>query len=252
MYTDEMNTNSPKISNNILLSHLSADEQEKIASDLRIVTLPLGEIICQTGEKLDYVYFPISGIISLLYVLENGGCAEIAVVGNEGFIGVPILLSGETMPYEIVVQVESEALRMPVQKFTKLLNQSFSFKNILLNYVQALMNQISQTAVCNRHHTIDQQLCRWLLLSLDRLPNNEVCMTQELISHMLGVRREGVTAAASKLQKENLIEYKRGVIQVLDRSKLEKMCCECYEAVSKEYSRIFPRISEEKIYSRTK
>lgn len=234
-----MNINFNNLSDNFLLSLLSSDEQATISSAVKLVPVNIGEIICEPGAKLEYVYFPISGMFSLLYILENGGSAEIGVIGKEGFVGVPILLGGETMPHQVIIQGSGEAFRMPVYHLTKLFNQSISFRNILLHYMQALMTQISQTAVCNSHHKIDQRLCRWLLLSLDRLSGNELCMTQELISIMLGVRREGITSAASNLQKEKIIDYSRGTICVLDRHKLEERCCECYEVVKKEYSRLF-------------
>ena len=200
--------------------------------------MPLGQVIYESGRELDHVYFPTTSIVSLLYVMEDGASAEIAVVGHEGIVGISIFMGGASTPSRAVVQSAGEAFRLPAQYLRTEFNRSGSFQHVLLRYTQSLITQMAQTAVCNRHHSVDQQLCRWLLLSLDRLPSNELVMTQELIANMLGVRREGVTASAGKLQDANVIEYRRGHIKVLDRKKLERMSCECYEVVRKESERL--------------
>jgi len=225
---------------NHLLAALSADEFARISSNLEWVPLPLGEAVCEPGMKMHYVYFPITSIVSLLYVMEDGASAEIAVVGNEGLVGVSLFMGGETTTSRAVVQSAGHAFRMKGALLKAEFFRAGPMQRLLLRYTQALLTQMAQTAVCNRHHSVDQQLCRWLLLSLDRLPSNELIMTQELIANMLGVRREGVTEAAGKLQQAGLIEYRRGHITVLDRAGLETRVCECYAVVKKEFDRLLP------------
>jgi CRP-like cAMP-binding protein len=194
----------------------------------------------ESGDQLQHVYFPTASIVSLLYVMADGASAEIAVVGNEGIIGIALFMGGETMPTRAVVQSAGHAYRLKGQVLKEEFNRAGELQHLLLRYTQALLTQMSQTAVCNRHHSVDQQLCRWLLLSLDRLPSNELTMTQELIANMLGVRREGVTEAAGKLQNAGLIHYSRGHIKVLDRPRLEARACECYQVVKTEFDRLLP------------
>jgi CRP-like cAMP-binding protein len=203
--------------------------------------MPLGQVVYESGATPRHVYFPTTAIVSLLYVMENGASAEIAVVGNEGIIGVAIFMGGHSTPSRAVVQSAGRSLRLKAEIVEREFNQAGAVLHLLLRYTQALLTQMAQTAVCNRHHSLDQQLCRWLLLSLDRLSGDELIMTQELISNMLGVRREGVTETALKLQKAGLIRYRRGRITVLDRPGLEKRTCECYAVVKKEYARLLPR-----------
>ena len=202
--------------------------------------MPLGEVLYESGARLDHVYFPTTCIVSLLYVLENGASAEIAVVGNEGILGISLFMGGETTPSRAVVQSAGYGYRLRAPLLKEEFNRAGPMLRLLLRYTQALITQMTQTAVCNRHHSIEQQLCRWLLLSLDRLSSSSLTMTQELIANMLGVRREGVTEAAGKLQAEGLIEYSRGKITVLDRNKLEARVCECYSVVKREYDRLLP------------
>jgi CRP-like cAMP-binding protein len=204
------------------------------------VQLPLGEVIYESGGELRHVYFPTTAIVSLLYLMEDGASAEIAVVGNDGIVGVALFMGGESMPNRAVVQSAGHAYRVPGPLLKEEFRRGGSLQRLLLRYTQALLTQMAQTAVCNRHHSVDQQLCRWLLLSLDRLPTSELSMTQELIANMLGVRREGVTEAAGKLQKAGLIQYSRGHITVLDRPALERQACECYQVVKKETDRLLP------------
>jgi CRP-like cAMP-binding protein len=205
------------------------------------VSLPLGQVIYESGVELKQVYFPISGcIVSMLYVMEDGASAEIAVVGNEGMIGIALFMGGGTTPSRAIVQSAGQAFVLPAGSLKSEFETHGKLQVVLLRFTQALITQMSQTAVCNRHHSVDQQLTRWLLLSLDRLPGNELCMTQELIANMLGVRREGVTEAARKLQALQLIQYTRGRIKVLDRPGLEARVCECYAVVKKEYDRLLP------------
>jgi len=225
---------------NHLLAALSADEFARISSNLEWVPLPLGEAVCEPGMKMHYVYFPITSIVSLLYVMEDGASAEIAVVGNEGLVGVSLFMGGETTTSRAVVQSAGHAFRMKGALLKAEFFRAGLMQRLLLRYTQALLTQMAQTAVCNRYHTVDQQLCRWLLLSLDRLPSNELVMTQELIANMLGVRREGVTEAAGRLHRAGLIEYRRGHITVLDRAGLETRVCECYAVVKKEFDRLLP------------
>ena len=225
---------------NHLLAALSPDERERIYPHLRLVEMPLGKALYESGDVLRHVYFPIDSIVSLLYVLADGASAEISVVGNEGLIGIALFMGGETTPSRAIVQSAGHAYRLIGQQLKEEFHRSGQMQLLLLRYTQALITQMAQTAVCNRHHSLDQQLCRWLLLSLDRLQGNELAMTQELIANMLGVRREGVTEAALKLQAVGLIRYARGHIVVLDRHGLEKRTCECYAVVKKEYDRLLP------------
>lgn len=227
-------------SSNQLLAALPNEEWQRWEPNLEMIDLQLGQVLYESGGKMTYAYFPIDAIISLLFVLENGACAEIAVVGNEGIIGVSLFMGGQTTPSRAVVQSAGTCIRLNAEKLIKEFNLSLPVMHLLLRYMQALMTQATQTAVCNRHHTLDQQLCRWLLLSMDRLPTNKLVMTQELIANMLGVRREGVTEAAGKLQKAGLISYARGKIEVKDRLGIEHRSCECYLVVKKEYDRLLP------------
>jgi len=227
---------------NHLLAAFSAEVQERIFPQLELVNLELGEALYESGDTMKNVYFPIDAIVSLLYVMENGASAEIAVVGNEGIVGVALFMGGESTPSRAVTQSEGLAYRLAGQKLKDEFNRHGDVLHLLLRYTQALITQMTQTAVCNRHHSIDQQLCRWLLLSLDRLSDNKLNMTQELIANMLGVRREGVTEAAGKLQKLGVIEYNRGHITVLDRPHLEELSCECYAVVRRETDRLLPHI----------
>ncbi len=233
-------TSRPDPRENRLLAVLKQPEFERIASHLELVPMPLGEVLYESGGTLDWVYFPTDTIVSLLYVLEDGASAEIAVVGREGVVGIALFMGGQTMPNRAVVQSAGRAYRLKGTILTQEFNRSGAVQHLLLRYTLALLTQMAQTAVCNRHHTVDQQLCRWLLLSLDRLPSNELSMTQELIANMLGVRREGVTEAAGKLQRAGLIDYHRGLITVLDRPALEARVCECYEVVRAEFRRLLP------------
>lgn len=225
---------------NRLLAVLPVADFERLLPHLKLVPLPLGEVLYESGIELRYVYFPTDSIVSLLYVMEDGDSAEIAVVGNEGVIGVSLFMGGETTPSRAVVQSAGRAYRLPGQALKQEFIRGAAMQHLLLRYTQALLTQMAQTAVCNRHHSLDQQLCRWLLLSLDRLASNELVMTQELIANMLGVRREGVTEAAGKLQQAGLIHYSRGHITVLDRAGLEARTCECYAVVKKECDRLLP------------
>jgi CRP-like cAMP-binding protein len=225
---------------NHLLAALPDPESERLYPHLELVPLPLGEVLYESGDQLQHVYFPTGSIVSLLYVMADGASAEIAVVGNEGIIGIALFMGGETMPNRAVVQSAGHAYRLKGQVLKEEFNRAGELQHLLLRYTQALLTQMSQTAVCNRHHSVDQQLCRWLLLSLDRLPSNELTMTQELIANMLGVRREGVTEAAGKLQSAGLIHYSRGRITVIDRPRLERRACECYQVVKTEFDRLLP------------
>ncbi len=227
---------------NQLLAALPAAERERWLPQLERVDMPLGEVLYESGATLKHVYFPITAIVSLLYVMENGASAEIAVVGNEGVVGISLFMGGGSTPSRAVVQSAGEGFRLKAAAITEAFNRSGPVMHLLLRYTQALITQMAQTAVCNRHHTLDQQLCRWLLLSLDRLEGDELVMTQELIANMLGVRREGVTEGATKLQKAGLIRYARGHITVLDRAGLEERTCECYAVVKKEYDRLLPAL----------
>jgi len=225
---------------NRLLAALPDDGLQALQPFLEAVPLPLGMVVYESGGTQGYVYFPTSSIVSLLYVLEDGASAEIAVTGNEGLVGIALFMGGETTPSRAVVQSAGHGYRMRAAVLKKAFEAGGDLQHLLLRYTQALITQMTQTAVCNRHHAVEQQLCRWLLLSLDRLPANELVMTQELIANMLGVRREGVTEAAGKLQAEGLIHYSRGRITVPDRRRLEARVCECYAVVKKEYDRLLP------------
>ena len=229
---------------NHLLAALPDADWQRWAPQLESVDMPLGRVLYESGVALTHIYFPSSAIVSLLYVMEDGASAEIAVVGWEGLVGVSLFMGGESTPSRAVVQSAGRGFRLRAAVLKAEFNSSAPVMHLLLRYTQALITQMSQTAVCNRHHTLDQQLCRWLLLSLDRLRGSELVMTQELIANMLGVRREGVTEAALKLQKAGLIRYARGHITALDRPGLEARSCECYAVVKKEYDRLLPdRIS---------
>ena len=232
----------PNPKHNRLLDALSAAELKRIRPDLQPVAMTLGEVVYESGRELSYVYLPIDCIVSLLYVLENGASAEIAVVGNEGVVGISIFMGGESTPSRAVVQSAGIAFRLPADVMRREFKRGGGMQHLMLRYTQSLIAQMAQTAVCNSHHSVDQQLCRWLLLSLDRLESPEIVMTQELIANMLGVRREGVTEAAGKLQKAGVISYRRGHIKVLDRRRLEGMSCECYDVVRRETSRLLPLV----------
>jgi CRP-like cAMP-binding protein len=235
-----LTTHQPK--DNHLLSVLPKTEWERIAPHLVELDMPLGEVVYESGDRLDYVYFPTTAIVSLLYVMEDGASAEIAIVGNEGLIGIALFMGGETTPSRAVVQSAGQAYRLGAHILKEEFHRAGPVQRLLLRYTQALITQMAQTAVCNRHHSIDQQLCRWLLLSVDRLPSNELRMTQELIANMLGVRRSGVTEAAMKLQDAGLIRYSYGHIEVIDRPGLEARVCECYRVVRREFDRLLPEL----------
>jgi CRP-like cAMP-binding protein len=230
---------------NMLLAALSPEECERIYPHLQLVALPLGKVLYEPGDTLRHVYFPVDSIVSLLYVLENGASAEISVVGNDGLIGLALFMGGETTPSRAIVQSAGHAYRLIGQRLKDEFHRSGGMQLLLLRYTQALITQMAQTAVCNRHHSVDQQLCRWLLLSLDRLQSSELVMTQELIANMLGVRREGVTESAGRLQKLGVIRYSRGRIAVLDRARLEQLSCECYAVVKRESDRLQAMIARD-------
>jgi CRP-like cAMP-binding protein len=223
---------------NQLLQSLSREEYARLLPFLDQVDLPLGHVIYEAGESLRHVYFPTTCIVSLLCVLESGASAEIAIVGNDGLLGVALFMGGGTMPNRAVVQSAGYAYRVRHQQVMQEFNRHGDMLHLILLYTQSLITQMAQTAVCNRHHTVDQQLCRWLLISLDRLPSNQLKMTQALIANMLGVRREGVTEAAGKLQQAGLINYSRGLITIIDRQGLEDRVCECYQVVKTESERL--------------
>jgi CRP-like cAMP-binding protein len=225
---------------NHLLDALPRADRERLFPHLKLVTLPLGAVLYESGDAQRYIYFPIDAIVSLLYVMKDGASAEIAVVGNDGAIGVALFMGGATTTNRAIVQSAGSAYRLTKRRIEQEFARHGEMLHVLLRYTQALITQMAQTAVCNRHHSVDQQLCRWLLLSLDRLSSNQLSMTQELIANMLGVRREGVTEAAGKLQNAGVIEYRRGKITVLDRPRLEGMSCECYEVVKRETDRLLP------------
>ena len=225
---------------NHILDALPAAERARLTPHLELVQMPLGSVVHEAGASQSFVYFPVDCVVSLLYVLEDGGTAEVAIVGDDGIVGMPVITGGSKSPHRAVVQAAGTALRMPSRELREEFERAGAAQQILLRYSQALMMQIGQTAVCNRHHNLDKQLCRWLLMSIDRLPGNDLTMTQELIANMLGVRREGVTEAAGKLQQTGAIRYQRGRITVLDRAQLERLSCECYEAVRTEYMRLLP------------
>jgi CRP-like cAMP-binding protein len=227
---------------NHLLAALPEEAFDRLSPHLELVTLPLGEALYESGGRLHHIYFPTTAIVSLLYVLENGSSSEIAVVGHEGVLGISLFMGGDTTPSRAVVQSAGHGYRLKAHLLKQEFNRAGPVSRLLLRYTQALITQMTQTAVCNRHHSVEQQLCRWLLLSLDRLSSNSLTMTQELIANMLGVRREGVTEAAGKLQRAGLISYSRGHIEVLDRPGLEKAVCECYGVVKVEYDRLLADI----------
>jgi len=225
---------------NHLLAALPAADYERLLPDLELVPLPLGWAVYEAGGRLGYVYFPTNSIVSLLYVMEDGASAEIAVTGHDGLVGIALFMGGETTPSRAVVQSAGYGYRLKAPVLMREFEQGGALQHLALRYTQALITQMAQTAVCNRHHSVEQQLCRWLLLSLDRLPSNELNMTQELIANMLGVRREGVTEAAGHLQAAGLIHYSRGHIAIIDRPKMEERVCECYAVVKREYDRLLP------------
>ena len=225
---------------NHILDALPPAERARVFPHLKLVTLPLGSVLYEAGDALRHIYFPTDAIVSLLYVLENGSSAEICVVGNDGVIGVSLFMGGETTTSRAIVQSAGSAYRLSGRRLKQEFERQGETMHVLLRYTQALITQMAQTAVCNRHHSVDQQLARWLLLSLDRLSDNKLAMTQELIADMLGVRREGVTDSAGKLQKLGVITYSRGTIRVLDRQRLEQLSCECYGVVKRETDRLLP------------
>jgi len=225
---------------NHLLAALCSEVRSRLQHHLERVPMPLGKVLYESGDLMRHVYFPIDCIVSMLYVMESGASAEISMVGNEGFVGVAMLMGGGGTTGRAVVQSAGSAWRLPASRLREEFERHSELQQLVLRYTQSLLTQMAQTAACNRHHTIDQQLCRWLLLSLDRLPDNHLTMTQELIANMLGVRREGVTEAACKLQKRGVIEYSRGHITVLDRPVLERLSCECYAVVKQETDRLLP------------
>ncbi len=225
---------------NQLLDALPASDRERVFPHLKLVPLPLGSVLYESGDTQRYIYFPVDAIISLLYVLKDGASAEIAVVGNDGAVGVALFMGGMTMTNRAIVASAGSAYRLSRKRIEQEFARHGAMLHVLLRYTQALITQMAQTAVCNRHHSVDQQLCRWLLLALDRSSSNKLVMTQELIANMLGVRREGVTEAAGGLQRAGVIEYRRGRITVIDRARLEAMSCECYEVVRNESRRLLP------------
>jgi len=229
---------------NHLLDALPAGDYARLKSYLELIPMALGQVLYKPGTRLGHVYFPTTSIISLLYVMEDGASAEIAVVGNEGMLGISLFMGGETTPSHAVVQSAGYAVRLKAQLLKDEFARFGPMMQLLLRYTQALITQMAQTAVCNRHHSVDQQLCRWLLLSLDRLATSELSMTQELIANMLGVRREGVTEAAGRLQEAGLIRYQRGHITVLERPGLEARSCECYQVVKTEFDRLLPYVAK--------
>ena len=248
-------TNLKTPGQNHLLDALPADKYERLFSQLELVPMLIGEVLYESGEELRYVYFPTTSIVSKFYVSENGASTESAVVGNEGLIGISLFMGGRTMPNRAVVRNEGYAYRLRRHLFTQALNRPDvgrhikTLEHLLLHYTQALITQMAQSAVCNRHHNVYQQLCRWLLQSLDRLSSNELTITQEMIANMLGVRREGITEAARKLQQAGFIDYHRGHITVLNRQGLETQVCECYQVVKKEFDRLLPSPSNSPLSS---
>ncbi len=229
-----------ELQQNHLLAALPAAELARISEGISITPMPLGHVLYESGDEMRHVYFPTTAIVSLLYVMEDGSSAEIAIVGNEGIVGISLFMGGESTPSRAIVQSAGQAFRVASNILKEEFRRAGPVQHVLLRYTQALITQMSQTAVCNRHHSVEQQLCRWLLMSLDRLASDELTMTQELIANMLGVRREGVTESAGKLQKLGLIEYSRGHIKVLDRPALEAHACECYQVVKTEFERLLP------------
>ncbi|MEX1215542.1 Crp/Fnr family transcriptional regulator [Saccharospirillum sp.] len=247
-----MTTKTSNLTQNRILAALPKAVQCRLFPHLEEVTLPLGKVLYESGVKMRYAYFPTDSIVSILYVMACGSSAEISVVGNDGLVGLPLLMGGDSTSSRAVVQSGGMGYRVIGQRLVDEFNQHGDMMALVLRYTQALLTQMAQTAVCNRHHTIDQQLCRWLLLSLDRLPTNHLIMTQELIANMLGVRREGVTESAGRLQKLGVIEYRRGHITVLDRATLEKMSCECYAVVKRETDRLMIGDARERLYATNK
>ena len=225
---------------NHLLAALPSEVQSRLFPNLALIDMPYGKVLYESGDTMRHVYFPVDSIVSLLYLMENGASAEVSVVGNEGFVGMALLMEGDSTPSQAIVQSEGHAYRLTATLFKQELHRHGEMHILLLRYTLALITQMTQTAVCNRHHSVEQQLCRWLLLCLDRVPGDQLYMTQELMSNMLGVRREGVTEAASSLQKQGAIKYARGRITVLDRNVIEKLSCECYAVVRKETDRLMP------------
>lgn len=223
---------------NHLLAALPEAEYSQLADKLELVSLQLGQVLYESGNQLSHIYFPTTSIISMLYIMENGGTAEIGIAGNNGLIGYAIFMGGETTSSRAIVQIAGDAVRLKADDAKKVFAKGGIFQDILLRYTQSLITQISQTAVCNRLHSVEQQLCRWLLINHDQLPSNKLVMTQELIANMLGVRREGVSVAATHLQELGVIKYSRGTISILDRKKLEAEACECYQVVMDEYDRL--------------
>jgi CRP-like cAMP-binding protein len=237
---------TPRPEQNHLLAVLPSEVMERVTPYLEVVPLPLGKVLYESGDTLRHVYFPTNSIISLLYVMASGAPAEIAVVGNEGVVGLALFMGGESTTNRAIVQSAGSAYRLLGKRFKDEVNRHSELLHLMLHYTQALITQMAQTAVCNRHHSIEQQLCRWLLLSIDRLSGNQLNMTQELIANMLGVRREGVTDAAGRLQKLGVIIYSRGHITVIDRPQLEKLSCECYAVVKKETDRLLPYLPQQR------
>ena len=225
---------------NHLLSALPIADYKRLMAQLELVHLPQGKVLCEAGAALNFVYFPSTAIISLVYVTEDGGCAETAVIGNEGVLGVSVIMGAESTPSQAVVQTAGAAYRLSKQLLKQEFERSSAVRQVLLRYTQALITHMAQTAVCNRHHSVDQQLCRWLLLNLDRTASNVLAMTHESIANKLGVRREGITDAAGKLRSAGIINYNRGQITVLDRERLEERSCECYAVVKDEFDRLIP------------
>ena len=223
---------------NHLLAALPEAEYSQLADKFELVSLKLGHVLYESGDRLNHLYFPTTSIISMLYIMENGGTAEIGIAGNNGLIGYAIFMGGETTSSRAIVQIAGDAVRLKADDAKKVFAAGGIFQDILLRYTQSLITQISQTAVCNRLHSVEEQLCRWLLINHDQLPDNKLVMTQELIANMLGVRREGVSVAATHLQERGVIEYSRGTISILDRKKLEAEACECYQVVMDEYDRL--------------
>jgi CRP-like cAMP-binding protein len=235
-------TPHPDPRQNWLLAALADAEWERVAPHLQPISMPLGQVLYDPGTKPSHVYFPTTAVVSLLYVMENGASAEIAVVGNEGPVGISLFMGGHSTSSQAVVQAAGQGFRLDAGLLMEEFNRGGAVLHLLLRYTQALITQMAQTSACNRHHALDQQLCRWLLLTLDRLHSSELVMTQELLSHILGVRRASISDTAGRLQKDGLIHYERGHISVLDRTGLEQRACECYAVVKKEYDRLLPDI----------
>ena len=236
---------TPNPKQNRLLAILPESESNRIVPHLDLVPFPLGMVLYESGNRLDHVYFPTTAIVSMLSVLEDGTSAEIAMVGNKGIVGIALFMGGDTMPTRAVVRNAGHAYRLGARLLQQEFNRNGALQRLLLRYTQALMTQMAQTAVCNRHHTLEQQLCRWLLLSLDRLAENELRITQKLISDMLGVRRESINAVTVRLQNAGLIHYSRGRVTVLNRPGLEALACECYTVVREEFRRLLPDVLAE-------